>query len=42
VGKLPKKTVKLIRDCLYLRKRGFCFPEVFPEALSCYHTRLSP
>ena len=25
VGKLPKKTVKLIRGCLYLRKRGFCF-----------------
>ena len=23
VGKLPKKTVKLIRGCLYLRERGF-------------------
>src|SRR5690349_23031547 len=31
VGKLPRKTVKLIRDCLYLRERGFCPTEVVHE-----------
>jgi hypothetical protein len=39
VGKLPKKTVKLIRDCLYLRGRGFASRRFSMKAISCYHTQ---